>query len=101
MEIVTWLTHKYVMHVFLWYLHEDHQPRYKGVFEKKDTFFLIFAIPSILLILFGLKPELNYKFFIGLGIMLYGAAYFLVHDILIHQRFKWFQNVKHPYFKSA
>ena len=70
MEGITWLTHKYVMHGFLWYLHEDHhQPKYKGLFEKNDAFFVIFAIPSILLFYFGVNPELNYLFFIGLGIL--------------------------------
>jgi beta-carotene 3-hydroxylase len=69
MELVTWLTHKYVMHGFLWFLHEDHhQPKYPHVFEKNDTFFIIFAIPSILLFYFGAVPELNFMFFIGLGI---------------------------------
>ena len=35
MEGVTWCTHKYVMHGFGWYLHEDHhQPGYPHVFEK-------------------------------------------------------------------
>ncbi|HCY45426.1 MAG TPA: carotene hydroxylase, partial [Flavobacteriales bacterium] len=24
MEGITWCTHKFVMHGFLWYLHEDH-----------------------------------------------------------------------------
>lgn len=98
MEGITWCTHKFVMHGFLWYLHEDHhQPKYQGVFEKNDAFFVIFAIPSILLLYFGVSPSLNYLFFIGLGIMLYGMAYFLVHDVLIHRRFKWFDNVKSPY----
>lgn len=98
MEGVTWCTHKYVMHGFLWYLHEDHhQPKYQGVFEKNDAFFIIFAIPSILLFYFGYSPELNYKFFIGLGILFYGMAYFLVHDVFIHQRFKWFNNIKASY----
>lgn len=98
MEGITWLTHKYVMHGFLWYLHEDHhQPKYQGVFEKNDLFFVIFAIPSILLFYFGLEPVLNFKFFIGLGIFLYGLAYFLIHDVLIHQRFKWFKRTKNPY----
>uniref|UniRef100_UPI00404ADAAA sterol desaturase family protein n=1 Tax=Flavobacterium sp. TaxID=239 RepID=UPI00404ADAAA len=98
MEGVTWCTHKFVMHGFLWYLHEDHhQPKYKGIFEKNDAFFVIFAIPSIALFYFGVNPELNYLFFIGLGIFLYGLAYFLVHDILIHQRFKWFKNTKNKY----
>ena len=98
MEGVTWCTHKFVMHGFLWYLHEDHhQPKYQGVFEKNDVFFVIFAIPSIALFYFGVHPELNYLFFIGLGILCYGIAYFLIHDVLIHQRFKWFKNTKNKY----
>ena len=98
MEGVTWFVHKYVMHGFLWVLHEDHhQPRYQHVFEKNDAFFVIGAIPSIALFYFGVHPELNYKFFIGLGILFYGITYFMVHDVLIHQRFKWFKNTKNSY----
>ncbi len=98
MEGVTWCTHKFVMHGFLWYLHEDHhQPRYQTPFEKNDLFFVIFAVPSILLFYYGIRPELNYLFFIGLGILFYGIAYFLVHDVLIHQRFKWFKHTKSRY----
>ncbi len=98
MEGITWLTHKFVMHGFLWYLHADHhQPKYPHVFEKNDIFFVIFAIPSIALMYFGINPELNVLFFIGLGIMFYGMAYFLVHDVLIHQRFKWFSKTKNKY----
>ncbi|MCV6629688.1 MAG: sterol desaturase family protein [Flavobacteriaceae bacterium] len=101
MEVVTWATHKYVMHGLLWYLHEDHhQPKYQGVFEKNDAFFVIFAVPSILLFYFGAIPELNYLFFIGLGILAYGISYFLIHDVLIHRRFNWFKNVKSPYLKG-
>jgi beta-carotene 3-hydroxylase len=98
MEAITWLTHKYVMHGFLWFLHEDHhQPRYNSVFEKNDWFFVNFAAPSIALFYFGINPELNILFFIGLGILFYGIAYFLVHDVLIHQRFKWFKKTKNKY----
>ncbi|MCU0350124.1 MAG: sterol desaturase family protein [Flavobacterium sp.] len=87
-----------LMHGFLWYLHEDHhQPKYQGIFEKNDAFFAIFAIPSILLFYYGFHPKLNYLFFIGLGILLYGIAYFLIHDVLIHQRFKWFKHTKNKY----
>ena len=40
MECVTWLTHKFVMHGFMWYFHEDHhQPQYKNWFERNDVFF--------------------------------------------------------------
>lgn len=101
MEGVTWLTHKYVMHGFLWYLHEDHhQPRYNSVFEKNDLFFVIFAIPSILLFYYGVQPALNFKFFIGLGILFYGIGYFLIHDVLIHRRFKWLDGVNNWYLNA-
>ena len=98
MEVVTWLTHKYIMHGFLWCLHEDHhQPKYPNAFEKNDSFFVIFAIPSIALFYFGTQPTINYLFFIGLGVFFYGVTYFLIHDVLIHQRFKWFKNTKNKY----
>ena len=102
MEGVTWCTHKYIMHGFGWFLHEDHhQPGYKKVFEKNDSFFVIFATPSILFFIYGISPEVNYLFFIGLGIFFYGLAYFLVHDVLIHRRFKWFDKVSNRYFRAA
>lgn len=101
MEGVTWFTHKYIMHGFLWVLHEDHHHPKKGqVFQKNDSFFIIFATPSILLFYFGFNPSLNYLFFIGLGIMLYGAAYFLVHDVFIHQRFNWLNRIESAYLKG-
>ncbi|QTD37802.1 sterol desaturase family protein [Polaribacter batillariae] len=101
MECVTWLTHKYVMHGFGWYLHEDHhEPGYPHAFEKNDAFFIVFALPSMALFYFGTYTEHTYLFFIGLGILCYGIAYFLVHDVLIHQRFKWFKNTNNRYLKA-
>ncbi|MDN3618844.1 sterol desaturase family protein [Polaribacter undariae] len=101
MECVTWVTHKFVMHGFGWYLHADHhQPKYQGVFEKNDAYFIVFAIPSILLFYFGTYTEYTFLFFIGLGILFYGIAYFLVHDVLIHQRFKWFKYTNNRYLRG-
>jgi len=98
MECVTWLTHKYIMHGSMWYFHADHhQPKYANIFERNDIFFVIFAAPSIALFYFGMEGGLNYKFFIGLGIMFYGLCYFLIHDLLIHQRFKWFKHTNNKY----
>ncbi len=98
MEGVTWCTHKYIMHGFGWFLHEDHhQPGYPHVFEKNDAFFVIFAIPSSLSIFFGLEQQQLWLAAIGFGILFYGLAYFLVHDVLIHQRFKWFKHTKNRY----
>lgn len=100
MEGITWLTHKYVMHGFLWYLHEDHHKPGKSFFEKNDAFFVIFAIPSWLCIMLGSMNEKWWVVSIGAGIAMYGFAYFLVHDVIIHQRFKWFTRSNSRYVKT-
>ncbi|MGB3774674.1 MAG: beta-carotene hydroxylase [Leeuwenhoekiella sp.] len=100
MEGVTWATHKYVMHGFLWYLHEDHHKPHSSFFEKNDAFFLIFAIPSWWCIMIGLQDEMYWLAGIGFGVALYGFAYFMVHDVIIHQRFKWFSRSNNTYVKT-
>ena len=100
MEAITWATHKYVMHGLLWYLHEDHHKTRPGFFEKNDAFFFIFAIPSFLCILFGTLDKIYWLQAIGVGVMVYGFAYFLVHDGIIHQRFKWFTRSKSTYVRA-
>jgi beta-carotene 3-hydroxylase len=97
MEAIAWLLHKYVMHGFLWHLHEDHHRPHDKAFEKNDLFALVFAIPSWLFIMFGIMDGLDYKLYLGIGITLYGICYVLVHDGLIHQRFKLFRNVTNPW----
>ncbi len=101
MEIVAWLTHKYIMHGLLWRLHKDHHKKEsKGFFEHNDFFFLIFALPGIVCLYIGMQHYFNSVFWIGLGITIYGFAYFFVHDIFIHQRFKIFRNAQSPYLKG-
>ena len=101
MEGITWCTHRYVMHGFLWYLHEDHHnPNQHHVFEKNDAFFLIFAIPAWLCIMLGWMQEAWWVVSIGSGITMYGVAYFMVHDVIIHQRFKWFTRSNNRYVKT-
>lgn len=102
MEGITWVTHKYVMHGFLWILHDDHHNQTPELFfEKNDLFFLIFAVPAILLFAIGtFIPSLQPLFFIGLGITLYGVAYFFIHDIVIHQRFRIFTRTSNVYLRA-
>lgn len=100
MEGITWLTHRFIMHGFLWYLHEDHHKVQPGFFEKNDAFFIIFAIPSFLCILYGTLNKIYWLQAIGFGVMAYGIAYFLVHDVIIHQRFKWFTRTNNTYIRS-
>src|SRR5690606_8932501 len=93
MEGVAWLSHKYLMHGLFWYLHKlHHKKESSGFFEHNDFFFLIFAIPGIICLYFGMENGYNALFWIGLGITMYGMAYFLLHDIFIHQRFKFLRN---------
>jgi len=100
MEGITWCTHKFVMHGLMWYFHEDHHQPHGSFFEKNDAFFLIFAVPSCLLIVFGSMEAFDWRFFVGLGIMFYGFSYFLVHDVLIHRRFDWFSRTDNVYFRA-
>ena len=101
MECVAWFAHKYVMHGFLWSLHHDHHQRDdQAFFEKNDYFFLIFATPGIICIYLGVMNNFSYPFWIGIGITLYGIAYFFVHDIFIHQRFKIFRKSDSVYLRA-
>lgn len=101
MEFMAWFSHKYIMHGSMWHFHKDHHDHSnESFFEKNDIFFLIFAIPSWLGIMLGAMHGFDFKFYIGIGILLYGIAYFLVHDVIIHQRFKWFSKSENWYVKG-
>ncbi|MEX2596644.1 MAG: beta-carotene hydroxylase [Salibacteraceae bacterium] len=100
MEFMAWFMHKYVMHGLGWYFHRDHHQSQPGFFEKNDVFFLIFALPSWLFIMFGMMGGNDWRVYVGLGIAFYGFAYFLVHDVFIHQRFSWFKRTDNVYFRA-
>ncbi len=99
---MAWFTHKYIMHGFLWVLHKDHHKKdHDSWFERNDAFFLYYAAMSMALILIASQTTFWYGYPIGFGIMAYGAAYFLVHDIFIHQRFKLFRNANNWYARGV
>ena len=103
MEFVAWAAHKYLMHGWLWDWHEDHhKPGHEkdGFFEKNDRFFLVFAIPSALCYIIGSATPQFWLFFVGIGISIYGLIYFLIHDVYIHRRFKWFKQLDSPYSRA-
>lgn len=101
MEFNAWAAHKFLMHGLLWKIHKDHHQPTGKPFQKNDLFFLIFAIPSWLLIMFGFINGWVFMYGFGFGIAAYGLTYFLVHDVLVHRRFKWFDNTTNKYFKSV
>jgi beta-carotene 3-hydroxylase len=103
MEFLAWFMHKYVMHGFMWYFHEDHHqptPKLFGFFERNDIFFLVFAIPSWLCIMLGMMWGSYVSVSIGAGIAVYGFAYFLVHEVFIHRRLSWFKNSDNAYLRA-
>lgn len=101
MEFMAWFTHKYIMHGWLWSLHEDHHVPHDHTLEKNDFFALIFAIPSITLLYLGSTGGYPVLISIGLGILLYGLAYFFVHDIYVHRRIRLFQNLDNQYLRAV
>ena len=92
MELFAYVMHRWVMHGPGWFLHASHhRPRAeKGIgarFEWNDLYGVIFAIPSIVLLLGGVQlgwwPGWAW---IGAGIAAYGAIYFGFHDVIVHER---------------
>lgn len=100
MEVAAWATHKYVMHGFLWVLHKDHHLPDHNRLEKNDLFALFFALPSIVLIAIGAANGISLPFFAGIGIALYGLAYFWFHDIVVHRRLNILGGYRNKYLDS-
>ena len=95
MEWVAWASHKYVMHGFGWGWHRDHHEPHDRLLEKNDRFALVGAALSIALFALGSPMVMGADAWwpgtwLGLGVLLYGVIYTLVHDGLVHQRwFRW------------
>lgn len=88
MEAFAYFAHRYLFHGPLWFLHKSHHAARKGKFEWNDLFGLFFAPVSMTLMGGWLAPDwLVITFPIGLGMTMYGAVYFFIHDIYTHRRF--------------
>jgi beta-carotene 3-hydroxylase len=95
MEWVAWASHKYVMHGFAWGWHRDHHEPHGRLLEKNDRFALFGAALSIGLFSLGSPLVMGAQAWwpatwLGLGVLVYGLIYTLIHDGLVHQRwFRW------------
>jgi beta-carotene 3-hydroxylase len=89
-ELVAWVTHKYIMHGFLWRWHKSHHTVHDHTLERNDLFALVFSLPSICLFYYFSQITYNpYMLAVGFGIFCYGVFYLIFHDIIVHQRLKW------------
>ncbi|MDB5712788.1 MAG: beta-carotene hydroxylase [Sphingomonadales bacterium] len=87
MEGFAYVAHRWVMHGFGWFLHESHHRARPGMWELNDLYAVIFAGPSILLLLGGVQLGWgDWATWVGAGIAAYGAIYFGFHDIIVHKR---------------
>lgn len=99
MEFSGWFIHKYLMHGPLWMIHKTHHQPSKSFFELNDLFSVLFGGTAIALIFLGME-DLDYRFWLGLGISIYGMLYFFLHDVLVHRRLKWFDRPKSYFLKG-
>lgn len=87
MEGVAYAAHRWIMHGPGWLLHASHHRPRIGLFEANDWYAAIFAIPSILLFLWGIGLGHGTEYaWVGGGIAAYGAIYFGFHDVIVHRR---------------
>jgi len=87
MEVFAYVAHRWVMHGPGWFLHASHHRARTGPFEANDWYAVIFAIPSILLLLAGVRLGWGAGYaWAGAGIAAYGAIYFGFHDVIVHRR---------------
>jgi beta-carotene 3-hydroxylase len=96
MEMVAWSSHKYIMHGFGWGWHRDHHEPHDRSLEKNDLYGVVGAAISISFFAIGSPLVLGTAAWwpatwIGVGVMLYGVIYTLIHDGIVHQR--WFRYV--------
>lgn len=99
MEGVATLVHRYVMHGPIgWAWHRSHHEETEGVFEVNDLYAVVFTVLSGALITFGLAGIWPLRQ-IGIGMMVYGILYFMVHDGLVHQRWPFRYVPKAGYLK--
>ena len=92
-ELFSYIAHRFLFHGVLWQIHRTHHTARKGAFELNDIFSVIFALCSMVLMIFAETPFVNsISFPIGLGISIYGFVYFIIHDFFTHRRFLPFKS---------
>jgi beta-carotene 3-hydroxylase len=100
MEGFAYGAHRWLMHGPGWFLHKSHHRPRTGNWELNDLYFVIFAAPSITLLLGGVQWGWgDWTIWIGAGIAAYGAIYLGFHDVIVHKRFNHRYLPKSAYMK--
>jgi beta-carotene 3-hydroxylase len=90
MEFWAMLLHGRLWHGPMWFTHRSHHTARQGWFEFNDIFAVFHAAIAIALIIGGLEGLSGTAQLVavaaGIGMTVFGMAYFAVHDGLIHGR---------------
>lgn len=101
MDLWAMLLHGRVWHTILWPIHRSHHRKRAGIFEHNDALSALHAPIAIVAIVYacGAEPGLatDLIFGAGVGMSLFGVAYFVVHDGLVHGRLRVGALGKIPY----
>ena len=90
MEPVTAALHRFVFHGFGMGWHRSHHDPPRRVLEPNDLFPLVFSVATICVLSIGVwVGDGEVLVPVGVGITAYGAAYLVVHDVIIHRRIPW------------
>ena len=97
MELIAAAVHRYVMHGPGWAWHRSHHEPASSRLERNDLYAVCFAGFSLLLFVLGAK--LPVLWWIGLGMVVYGLLYAVLHDGLVHRRFGFLPPPRRGYVK--
>jgi beta-carotene 3-hydroxylase len=99
MEPVTSLLHRCVFHGFGYAIHRSHHRTVRApgreamdrdFLEWNDFYPLFSAVITMAVIAAGVFfPPAAFLIPVGFGMTLYGAAYFFIHDMVVHSRFRF------------
>lgn len=90
MEPITAVTHRVLFHGAGMGWHRSHHEPPRGVVEANDLFPVVFAAATIVVLSIGVWVGAGEVLVpIGIGVTAYGAAYLVVHDVVIHRRVPW------------
>jgi beta-carotene 3-hydroxylase len=90
MEFWAGFLHEHFWHGVLWRVHRSHHRKRRGRFEANDALSALHAPIAVAFILYGCQGAQGALreviFGVGIGMSLFGAAYFVMHDGLAHGR---------------
>lgn len=97
MEFVAALVHRFIMHGPGWGWHRSHHEPHDGALERNDLYAVVFGILSLgLFVAGGRWPAL---WWVGMGMVVYGLLYAILHDGLVHRRFRFVRPPRNAYLK--